>query len=260
MQTRNVFLCVLTAVLTAATALVAGDLPYAGTWKMNPAKSDLAGTTVTYEKLPSGDWQYIADGQPYKFKMDGKDYADGLGDTAAWKTIDANTWQTIWKLNGRVLYTDTLKMGTGGSLIVSTKGTKPSGEAMDDTTTFQRVSGSAGLEGKWKTKDVKTSSPVVVALVPYGSDGLSFKEPANGLSCDARLDGKDYPCTGATLAQGWTVTMAKAGARSLDLMVKRGGKPFFKITYTVAADGKSLTEIGGATATDEKVKIVYDRQ
>jgi hypothetical protein len=255
MRIRNVFLCVL-----AAAALVAADLPYAGKWKMNLAKSDLAGTTVTYEKLPSGEWQSTADGQPYKFKMDGKDYSDGLGNTAAWKAIDANTWQTTWKLNGKVLTTDTLKVGADGTLVETTKGTRPNAEAIEDTTTFQRVSGGPGLAGKWKTKNVKPSSPSVMELVPSGSDGLTFKEPANGLTCDAKLDGKDYPCTGPTLAPGWTVTMAKAGERSLDLMVKKDGKPFFKINYTVAADGKSLTEIGGATSTDEKVKIVYDRQ
>jgi hypothetical protein len=256
MQIRNVFLCV----FGAAAALAAADLPYAGKWKMNLAKSDLGGTTVTYEKLPSGEWQSTADGQPYKFKMDGKDYSDGLGNTAAWKAIDANTWQTTWKLNGKVLNTDTLKVGTDGTLAVSTKGTRPNGEAMDDTTTFQRVSGSAGLGGKWKTKNVKSGSPAVMELVPSGIEGLSFKEPANGLTCDARLDGRDYPCSGPTLAPGWAVTMAKAGARSLDLVVKKDGKPFFKMTYTVDVDGKTLTETGGATATDEKIKIVYDRQ
>jgi hypothetical protein len=256
MQIRNVFLCA----LAAAAALAAADLPYVGTWKMNPAKSDLGGTTVTYEKLPSGDWQSTADGQPYKFKMDDKDYPDGMGNTAAWKTINASTWQTTWKLNGKVLSTDTLKLGADGSLSENTKSTRPSGEAINDTTTFQRVSGGPGLAGKWKTKNVKSSSPAVMELVAYGSDGLSFKEPANGLNCDAHLDGKDYPCTGPTLATGWAVSMAKAGARSLDLVVKKDGKPFFKISYTVDADGKSLTEIGGAAATDEKVKIVYDRQ
>jgi hypothetical protein len=256
MQIQNVFLCAVAGV----AGLVAADLPYAGKWKMNPAKSELGGTTVTYEKLPSGDWQSTADGQPYKFKMDGKDYSDGLGNTAAWTTIDANTWQTTWKLNGKVLNTDTLKLGTDGTLTETAKGLKPNGEVMDETTTFQRVSGGPGLAGKWKTKNVKTSSRAVMELVPSGPNGLSFKEPANGLTCDARMDGKDYPCTGPTLAPGWTVTMAKAGARSLDLVVKKDGKPFFKMTYTAAEDGKSLTETGGATATDEKIKIVYDRQ
>jgi hypothetical protein len=256
MRIRNVFLCV----LAAAAALVAADLPYAGKWKMNLNKSDLAGATVTYEKLPAGEWQSTADGQPYKFKMDGKDYPDGMGNTAAWKAIDANTWQITWKLNGKVLTTDTLKLGTDGSLTETTKGTRPNAEAIDDTTVFQRVSGSAGLAGKWKTKNVKSTSPSVIELIPSGSTGLIFKEPADRLTCDARLDGKDYPCTGPTLAPGWTVTMAKAGALSLDLTVKKDGKPFFKIIYTVAADGKSLTAINSATATSEKVKVFYDRQ
>ena len=116
------------------------------------------------------------------------------------------------------------------------------------------------MAGKWKTKDVKSRSPSVVELAPSGSDGLSFKEPDMGLSCDAKLDGKDYPCSGPTLATGWTVAMTKSGGRSLDMLVKKDGKPFFKVAYTVAADGKSMTEIGGATATNEKMKLVYDRQ
>ncbi|MBZ5619668.1 MAG: hypothetical protein LAQ69_13235 [Acidobacteriia bacterium] len=257
MQIRNVFLCA----LAAAGAIAAAELPYAGKWKMNPAKSDFGGTTVTYESLPSGEWQSTAEGNSYKFRLDEKDYPDGLGDTAAWKSIDANTWQTTWKLNGKVLTTDTLKLGAdGSSLVVNTKGTKPNGDAIDGTATFQRVSGGPGLAGKWKTKNVKSSSPGVLELVPSGSDGLSFKEPDMGLACDGKLDGKDYSCTGPTLPPGWTVAMTKAGARSLALSVKKDGKPFYKVTYTVAADGKTMTEAGGATATNEKIKIVYDRQ
>jgi hypothetical protein len=203
----------------------------------------------------------LPDGMSYQFKMDGKDYPDGLGDTASWKSIGANTWQTTWKLNGRVLTTDSLMLGTDGkSLTVNSKGTKPNGDAIDDTTTFQRVSGGPGLAGKWQTRNVKSSSPAVVEFASSGSDRLSFRLVDMGLACDSKLDGKDYPCTGPTLPPGWTVAMNKAEARSLDLLVKKDGKPFFKVTYTVAADGKSMTETGGATATNEKIKIVYDRQ
>jgi hypothetical protein len=93
---------------------------------------------------PSGEWQFTADGQSYKFKMDSNDYPDGLGNTAAWKSIDASTWQTTLKLNGKTLSTDTLRLGTDGILTVSTKGTKPNGEAINDTITLQRVSGGPG--------------------------------------------------------------------------------------------------------------------
>jgi hypothetical protein len=256
-MTRN--LCVFGFV--AALALSAADLPYAGKWKMNPARSDFGGTTFEYVSLPSGEWECRLEGQHYKFKMDEKDYPDPFGTTAAWKAVDGSTWQMVSKLNGKVLSTDTLKLSAdGGSLIISTTGTKPNGEAIDATTTAQRLSGGPGLAGKWRVKNVKAGSPSILELSPSGSDGLSYKVTDLGLSCEGKLDGKDYPCTGATLAAGWTVAMSNAGGRSLDLLVKKDAKPFYKVTYTVSADGKTLTETGGPTSTNEKVKVVYDRQ
>ncbi len=257
MPIRNMLVCA----IAAATAIVAADLPYAGKWKMNPAKSDFAGMTVAYQSLPSGEWQSTLEGHSYKFKMDGKDYPDGLGGMVAWTPIDANTWQSTSKVNGNVVTTDTVKVsGDGRSLAVNSKGTKPNGSAIDETVTFQRLSGGPGLQGKWKTTTVKTTSPAVVELVPAGSDGLTFREPEWNLTCDTKLDGKDYPCTGPTLPPGWTVAMTKAGSRSLDLLIKKDGKPFYKESYTVAPDGKSMTAVGGAVATNERVKVVFDRE
>ena len=45
---RSRLLCGLYAV-AAVTAMAAADLPYAGKWKMNPAKSNFGETTVTYQ-------------------------------------------------------------------------------------------------------------------------------------------------------------------------------------------------------------------
>src|SRR5277367_596560 len=104
MHARILFLCVFAAAIAPAA-----DLPYVGKWKVNNDKSDFGSTTVTYAKLPSGEWKATADGQSYRFKMDGNDYPDGLGDTTSWKSIDPNTWQTTWKLNGKTLSTDTLR-------------------------------------------------------------------------------------------------------------------------------------------------------
>jgi hypothetical protein len=124
----------------------------------------------------------------------------------------------------------------------------------------ERVSGGPGLAGKWKTKNLKSSPPSSLELSPSGTDGLIFKIVDMGLTCDAKLDGKDYPCSGPTLAEGWTVAFAKTDPRSLDMTVKNKGKLLYKVMYTVSADGKTLTETGTATATKEKVKVVYDRQ
>lgn len=248
-------------VAAAVTALGAADPPYAGKWKMNPAKSDFGETTVTYEQLASGEMQSTAEGQSYKFKPDGKDYPAVFDSTAAWSSLTANSWQTIWKFKGKVLVTDTLTLSPDGkTLTVHSKGTKPNGEPIDTTLVSQRVSGGPGLSGKWKTRNLTSKSPSVLELTASGTDGLTFKIVDMELVCDSKLDGKDYPCTGPTLSAGWTVAMSSAGPRSLDLAVKNNGKLLYKVSYTVSADGKTLTETGSATATSEKVKVVYDRQ
>jgi hypothetical protein len=253
-------LCVL---LTLSGIVVAGaDLPYVGKWKMNPAKSDFGETTVTYQQLPSGEMQATIDGQSYTFKLDEKDYQDPFGNTVAWKALGPNSWQTTYKLNGKLLWTNALSLSQDGkSLTIHTTGTKPNGEAINDTVVFDRMSGGGpGLAGHWKTKNVKVSSPSQLEITPSGADGLTYKIVDVGLTCDSKLDGKDYPCSGPTLPKGWTVAFAKGSGEGLDMTVKKDGKQLYKVTYTVSADGKTLTETGVATATNEKTKVVYERQ
>lgn len=256
----NRVLC-LAFTVPAITAVTAADLPYVGKWKMNPAKSDFGEMTVTYEQLPSGEMQATTAGQTYKFKMDGNDYPAWFGNHAAWTSLSPTSWQTIWKVNGKVIVTDTVTLSADNkTLTINSKGTKPNGERIDDTVVAERVSGGPGLAGKWRTKNMKSTSPSVLEFATSGADGLMYKVVDMGLSCAAKLDGKDYPCSGPTMGPGWTVAVADQGASGLDMTVKNAGKPLFKVTYTVSADGKTLTEIGTATATSEKTRVVYDRQ
>jgi hypothetical protein len=253
-------LCIVLMV-AATTAVAAQDLPYAGTWKMNPAKSDFGQTTITYEQMPSGEMKSTAAGQTYTFKIDGKEYPAVFGADAAWTSLGPSTWQTVWKLKGKVLSTDTVTLSPDGkTLTVNSKGTKPDGETLDDTVVSERVSGGPGLSGKWKTKNLKSASPSVLEIAASGTDGLTFKIVDMQLSCEAKFDGKDHPCSGPTLAPGWTVAVAKQGARALDMTIKNNGKVVFKTSYTVSADGKTLTEHGIATGSNEKTTVVYDRQ
>lgn len=252
MKTRFVLLC------GVAASILAADLPYAGKWKMNMAKSDFGQTTMTVENLPGDEWQATAFGVTYKFKMDGKDYSDNMGDMVTWKSVRPDTWEMVTKANGKVAQTDTFKLSADGkSLTDSTKQMKPDGGSIDGTTVYDRVSGGPSIAGKWKTKKVSGGSGMM-EMVASGSDHLTYKDLDLGMSCSAKLDGKDYPCTGPMLPAGYTAALTNA-ARSLDLTVKKDGKPFFKATYTVSADGKTMTEIGAPVSGGEKFKIVFDR-
>lgn len=254
-------LCSFVLITAAATTLVAAELPHAGKWKANPAKSQLTGTAITFESLPSGEWQSSFEGITYKFKMDGKDYPTGMGDTAAWKAVDSSSWETVWKANGKTISTETLKLAPDGkTLTLTTKGTKPNGEPIDNSAVLTRVSGGPGLAGKWKSTKITTNSPSTIEFTSSAADAVTFKEPSWGITCDSKLDGKDYPCSGPTLGPGWTAAMSKAGARRLEMTIKKDNKPLFKSSFVVAADGKSMTEFSDAIATGEKTKSVYDRQ
>jgi hypothetical protein len=251
----NIRLAVLCSIVTAG---MAADLPYAGKWKMNMARSDFGQTTITFENLAGGEWRTIAFGITYKFRMDGKDYPDSMGGTAAWKAVDANTWELVAKGNGKVTETDSFKLGADGKTLTD-KGRqmKPDGGSIESTTVYERASGGPSLAGKWKTRKVSGASGTM-EMIASGANGLIFKDLDMGMSCDAKLDGKDYSCKGPMLPPGFTVAMKNA-ARSLDLTVKKDGKPFFIATYTVAADGKSMTETGAPASGDDKFIIVFDR-
>jgi hypothetical protein len=235
--------------------------PYAGKWKMNVAKSDFGETTGTYEKTPGGEIKFSADGVSYTFKTDGKDYKTPWGTTTAVKEVDAKTWESTDKINGKVVATSTLKLSADDKMLtVDAKRTKADGGTSNDSMVFQRVSGGPGIMGKWKTKNLKTSSPETMILSPKGSDGLTLSFGNEGGICDAKFDGKDHAATGSMWPPGWTCMIAKNGARAIDLFWKKDGKDMYKSTLTASADGKTLTESGSATGVNEKFTVVYDKQ
>lgn len=252
MRMRFVALCAM------AAAALAADLPYVGKWKTNLAKSDFGQTTVTMESLPGGEWQSTAFGVTYKFKMDGKEYPDGMGGTIAWKETGANTWEAVSRANGKVTEMDKFKLGADGkTLTQSSNQKKADGGALDTTSVYQRVSGGPSLAGKWQTKKVSGASSSM-EFVASGADGLKYHDLDMDMSCDMKLDGKDYTCSGPTIPPGFTAAVKNSG-KALDLTVKKDGKIFFTATYTVSADGKTLREDASAIGSGEKMKIVFDR-
>jgi hypothetical protein len=248
------------AVLTSG-ALAQAAPPYAGRWKVNPDKSDFGQLTVLYEALAGGDYKATMDGVSYTFKADGKERPTPWGNTAAWKSINAATWEVVNKVNGKLFSTDTVKLSPDGkTLTIETKLIKASGETSSDRMTLQRVGAGTGLAGKWQAANMKSSSPGSIDISAKGTDGLLLKFVDQNGVCDAKFDGKDVPASGSLWPSGWTCSVTKSGDRAFDLVFKKEGKPMYKSTFTVSEDGKTLTETGGSVNTAEKIKVVYERQ
>jgi hypothetical protein len=254
-------LSALALVALGATVLWAADPPYAGSWKLNPAKSDFGETTVTYEELSDGQMKATADGQSYTFKVDGKEYSTPWGTSSSWKSIDANTWEVTTKVKEKVVGTATLKVAADGkTLSIAGRNINAAGEASENTAVYQRVSGGAGLAGKWKTENLEIGAPGTMTISPNGADGLTLTFVDEDGSCSAQFGGADAPAKGPIWPDGWTCALAKAGADAFQLTWKKDGKLMYEEKLTVSADGQTLTDVSGAPGAGEQVTVVFDRQ
>jgi hypothetical protein len=243
--------------LVTASILSAADAPYIGKWKLDAAKSQFAGQTLLIDKTPDGGYHVHQNDVDFNFKLDGKEYATPDGGTFATKAVDANTWDLVDRMKSKVRGTQHLSV-SGDTLTGTGQQIKADGGTIQFSTTWKRVSGGPGFLGQWKSTENSTSG--TIELEANGPDGVTLKFPDDGSHCDAKFDGKDCPLTGPTAGDKTALSLKKIGSRSLEVTQKLNGKAVYVDTYTVSADGKTLTDEGTPVSRKEMTKAVYDRQ
>jgi hypothetical protein len=243
--------------LVVSGVAVAADAPYVGKWKFNGAKSQLSGSTYSIESAPGGMFQFDMQGFAYNFKTDGKEYAAPDGSMNTWTATSPTQWDGVSKLNGKVVATYSVVVkGNAASLKIGMK--RPDGTSMDVLSSYARVSGGPGMVGKWRSTDVKP--PAVMVDIAANGDGISWKDDT-GYAFSGKFDGKDNAPGGTMTGSKFTLALRKIDDRSFEMTTKIDGKPFAVDTFTVSADGKTLTDTSVPTnAKSEVTKFVYDKQ
>jgi hypothetical protein len=231
---------------------------FAGTWKLNLAKSQLTGQTLSIEKKPSGMMHFDMQGFAYDFDVSGKDFPTPDGGTAAWREVNPTTWEATNKVNGKPIATYQLTL-KGDTINAVMKATKPDGTTMEQTSAWSRVSGGPGFLGKWKSTEIK-GAPNTLQIALDGPNGITVTYPEFQISCKGSFDGKDYPLSGAGATMKQTLAFEKIGPTSIKMTTKVAGKPFYVDVLTLSADGKTLTDDGSPVAVKEPVKAVFERQ
>jgi hypothetical protein len=230
---------------------------FAGTWKLNLAKSQLTGQTLSVEKTASGLLHFDSQGYAYDFDLTGKEFPTPDGGTSSWKEVNPTTWEATNKLNGKVVATYHLAL-KGDAIAATMKATKPEGGTVEQTSMWTRVSGGPGLFGKWKSTEVK-GAPTTMEIALEGTSGITVKYPEFQVACKGSFDGKDYTLTGAGADMKQTLAFAKTGPISITITTKLNGKPFYIDVLTLSSDGNTLTDEGNPVAVKEPVKAVYER-
>jgi hypothetical protein len=145
------------ALLGLAATLVAAD-PFAGTWKLNAAKSKYTpgpppkSATVTYEETADGikrtgesvDVEGKTTSFEYTAKYDGKEYpvtGSDLYDTITLKRINDQTAEATLKKSGKVVSNARRVVSKDGKAMTLTiTGTNPKGEKMHNVAIYDKFS------------------------------------------------------------------------------------------------------------------------
>jgi hypothetical protein len=241
------------------SAIALADSPFDGTWQLNPAKSQLAGDTMTFEDAGNGTLKYTDSEQSYSFTPDGRTFTTPVGQERSFKRNADGSYTSTTKNHGLLWRTTTWKLSAdGNTLMVTSKGTKPNGDAFRDSERYVRTSPGTGLVGGWKGTVVKESSPNALTFQTNG-DEVTLTVSAVKVTWHGKFDGKDYPATGPTLPDELTVAMTKTGPNSLRLVQKIKGKTIEIGRLRIASDGKTLTEKGTNGEGKEPFTALYEK-
>jgi hypothetical protein len=258
LKTSVVFLA---ASALALPAFSATD-PFVGTWKLNQEKSDLKGQTQTIASLGNNKYRFtFGTAVSFDITTDGTDQTSLPGATMAITVRDPNTWELVNKNNGTIVSTSTITLSQDGKTASSVeKGTRPDGSEFENHASMKRVSGSGGFAGTWQMEDLKIGSPSLLQIETFGTNGLTVSFPADKVTMNIGMDGKETPVEGPTVLKGATVSAKRINPRSIKVTDRLHGKQMDTSDWQVSSDGKVLTMTEHDEGEKKPVVSVYDRQ
>jgi hypothetical protein len=247
------------AVLLAGSAQAATS-PFAGSWKMDVAKSQLAGDTVTYTTTAAG-FESSGGAVTYKFAIDGKDYPM-LGDrTTAWAKAPDGGWDMTMKAAGKVVTKSHRTLSADGKKMMTTYTEyRPDGTTVTEKDVYERVSGTSGLAGKWKDIKVDAAADAMIIAIP-APGAFKLDDPAFKQTLSGKTDGSPVSVTGPTIPPGASATFKAKGANEWDYTYLLKTKVLTHGVMKVSADGKTLTDTSWAPGKEtEKTVSAYVKQ
>lgn len=257
-RSNRIVLTTILAIVLVVPAMAAE--PFAGTWKLNMAKSDFKGQRQTIEALGDNKYKFVSGNVTRVIKADGADQPTPYGTTESLTFKDANTWARTVKSNGVKVVTDVSTLSPDGNT-VTVQGTNfhPDGTTSDIHLVVKRVGGKGGFAGEWELQDVKDTVPTQFRLSPFGKDGVTLYMESDKATTNITMDGKDCAAEGPSVPKGATTSGKRVGAE-MHFTDKLNGKVMATYEFSLAANGKTLTITGHTPGNPKPTVQVYERQ
>jgi hypothetical protein len=254
--------CAAIAAGISTAGAAAGGNPFVGDWKLDPSRSKLTDVMKVRRLRPDQYTFNFAAGSSETIVIDGTDQPGISGTTLAVGVARPDAWTVVRKKDGRVVIRARWELSKDGNTLTDNFSQfAPDGSSSAIDYVYRRKGAGSGFAGTW----VSTSEVVRVAYVlqirPYEGDGLSFANSASQFTRQMKLDGKDYPNTGATAAVVPVSSVRRLDGKTLQLTDKDGnGNVYDTQQVRLSADGAALTLTIRTVGREEPNILVFARQ
>jgi len=246
--------------LLAATAFAAPN-PFAGTWKLNPAKSVLTDQMKVDAAGPNRYTLNFSGTDTETIVADGTDQPGLYGSTFAITVVSPREWKGVRKSGGHITITGTWDLSEDGNTLTDHfTGYRADGSTSNLLYIYKRITPGPGFVGTWESTSEQVNSVYELQIQPYGSDGLSLVNAAQKMTQNLNFDDKDYAAQGPDLPDGYACSAHRLSGRAFAMTRKINTKILDTQQVEVSPDGKTLTmtiHIPGRSKPDIQV---FDRQ
>ena len=252
------FLCIVS--LLTAIAFAATD-PFAGKWKLNPAKSKLSDQMGVEAAGPNSYTFHLSPTDPETIVADGTDQPGIFGTTLAVSVLGPNQWRVVRKKGGQMLLSAIWDLSADGNTLTDNfTGYRADGSKNNLLYKYARTAGTAGFAGTWESTTEEVHSSFEMQVETYGDGGLSLINPAQKTTKSIQFDGKDYAASGPNLPAGYVTSGRRLSNLAVELTDKIDGKTLDTQEVEVAPDGKTLTITTHLTGLSKPNIQVFDRE
>ncbi|SPE17937.1 exported hypothetical protein [Candidatus Sulfotelmatomonas gaucii] len=261
-MTKRALQCILIGVLALTAAGCRGpSLDWNGTWKLDPARSNIPGPTLTLSLTPDGMFYSSGRSGSAKFRCDGKAYQAAETLTAFCTQKNSSDLEITTFRNGSKAGVSHWQLSSNGKMLtVDSEIFQPDRSPKPKETHFTRTSGSSGFTGGWRNVN-PFDGLASILQISMGSNALHYSYPEKDIHADAFIDGTDAAIQDPSVSAGATVSLRERGPREFSVTTKLNGRATNAGYWQISADGRSLTDSYWEPGRpNEKAVLVYEKQ
>jgi hypothetical protein len=252
----------LTIGLVAVAYLAVSDFwtahdPFVGKWKLDVARSTIV-DQMRVQSVGPNRYAFSFEGGPTETILaDGTDQPGLPGTTLSVKAEDARTLKVVRKEGGRIVVSATWRLSKDGrTLRDAFTNVQPDGSTLTVDYVYRRMSGTSGFSGTWESTTKPEGLKLELGIEPYEGKGLSFV--SSGSVKSVTFDGRDHALPGAK--EGLTASGRRRGPRAMEYTESNRGEVERTRQFTLAPDGRTLTETLRTTGQATPDVFVFERE